>query len=119
MSSYGRLEHYVADCPKCKGHYTSDIRWEYCPRCRMRLTVSVEPVGHVSTRRRVPDEKPALTIAEVAELTGFSRQTITRLFQAEKGVIVIEHPEKMHKRGYRSVRIPRAVFDRVIRRLTV
>jgi AraC-like DNA-binding protein len=65
------------------------------------------------------NDKPALTVAEVAALTGFSRQTVTRIFEKEKGVLILEHLEKMHKRGYRSIRIPRAVYERVVRRLSV
>ena len=64
-------------------------------------------------------EEPALTVAEAAALTGFSRQTITRMFEKEKGTLVIDRPEEMHKRRYRSIRIPRAVFDRVVRGLTI
>jgi predicted DNA-binding transcriptional regulator AlpA len=64
-------------------------------------------------------DKPALTVAEIAMLTGLSRQTITRLFEREPGVLILGHPEKLHKRRYRSIRIPRAVYERVVRRLTV
>lgn len=63
--------------------------------------------------------KPAYTVSEVAELTGFSSATVTKLFEKERGVIVLARPEKMHKRGYRSIRIPHAVYERVIGRLTV
>jgi hypothetical protein len=59
-------------------------------------------------------DKPALTIAEATTLTGFSVPTITRPFQSEPGVLVIARPTKMNKRRYRSVRIPRAVYERVI-----
>jgi hypothetical protein len=45
--------------------------------------------------------------------------TVTRLFEKERGVIILDSPERMHKRGYRSIRIPRAVYERVIGRLTV
>jgi hypothetical protein len=64
-------------------------------------------------------EKPALTVADVAALTGLSRQTVTALFEKERGVIILGRPEEMHKRRYRSLRIPRAVYERVIQRLTV
>jgi len=64
-------------------------------------------------------EQQAFTLQEVAEMTGFSRTTVARIFEDEKGVIVLERPERMHKRKYRSVRIPRAVYERVIRRLSV
>lgn len=63
--------------------------------------------------------KPTYTVKEIAELTRLSRNTVTRLFENERGVIVLARPEKMHKRGYRSIRIPHAVFERVIGRLTV
>jgi AraC-like DNA-binding protein len=59
------------------------------------------------------------TVAEVAGMTGLSRQTITRIFEHETGVIVLARPERMHKRSYRTIRIPRAVYERVIAGLTV
>jgi AraC-like DNA-binding protein len=64
-------------------------------------------------------DKQAYTIAEVAELTGLSPQTITRMFENESGVIILERPETMHKRRHRSIRIPRPVYERVIRKITV
>ncbi len=67
----------------------------------------------------MPFTDKALTVAEAAEITGFSRRTVIRMFENERGVLVVKRPEKMHKRGYRSIRIPRVVFDRVIRNVTV
>jgi len=64
-------------------------------------------------------EREVYTVGEVAEFTGFSRQTITRLFEREAGVIVVEHPSKNQKRRYRSIRIPRSILERVVRRLSV
>jgi predicted DNA-binding transcriptional regulator AlpA len=66
----------------------------------------------------MPD-KLTYTVAEVAALTGFSRSTVIRMFEKERGVLIIERPESMHKRRYRSLRIPRAVYERVIGKLTV
>jgi transcriptional regulator GlxA family with amidase domain len=57
------------------------------------------------------------TVAEVAELTGFSPQMVTRLFENEPGVLIAE--SEGAKRVYRSIRIPRAVYERVIRKLSV
>jgi AraC-like DNA-binding protein len=57
-------------------------------------------------------EKQAYTVAEVAALIGLSRNTVTRMFERERGVIILKRPERMHKRRYRSIRIPRAVFER-------
>jgi len=58
-------------------------------------------------------------VTEVAALTGFSRRTVIRMFERERGVLILGRPESMHKRRYRSIRIPRAVYGRVIGRLTV
>jgi hypothetical protein len=64
-------------------------------------------------------ENETYTVADVAAMTGLSRRTITRLFEREKGVIVLCRPEERHKRKYRSIRIPRHVYERVVNRLTV
>ena len=64
-------------------------------------------------------DKLAYTVAEVAALTGLSRQTVTRMFEGERGVLILGRPESKHKQRYRSIRIPRAVYERVIGRLEV
>lgn len=64
-------------------------------------------------------EKPAFTVAEVAALMGLSRQTVTRLFENEKGVLVLARAETRNKRRYTSLRIPRMVYERVLGRLAV
>jgi len=92
-------------CPDCNESYTRLLsRWRFCPFCG---------------NRRVPNEPGAYTVAEVAVLMHLNRMTVTRLFEKERGVIILDSPERMHKRGYRSIRIPRAVYERVIGRLTV
>lgn len=58
-------------------------------------------------------EKVALTVSEVTKLTGYSARTVIRLFENERGVLVLERPETRSKRRYRSIRIPRAVYLRV------
>jgi hypothetical protein len=67
----------------------------------------------------VVKEERMYTVAEVAYMTGFSRQTVTRLFEHEPGVLIITRPGRMHIRCYRSFRILNAVYEKVIRRLTV
>ena len=64
-------------------------------------------------------EKAVYTVAEVAALMGLSRQTTTRLYEHEPGVIILKRPELMHKQRYRSIRIPRAVYERVVGGLTL
>jgi transcriptional regulator GlxA family with amidase domain len=52
------------------------------------------------------------TVAEVAKLMGYSPRSIVRIFESEPGVII--------RRGKRrTLRIPRAVFQRVLRKLTI
>ena len=63
--------------------------------------------------------KPVYTVAEVAALTGLSRRTVTRMFQHERGVLILARPESLHKRSYRTIRISRAVYYRVMDRLGV
>jgi hypothetical protein len=50
---------------------------------------------------------------ELAKYWGVDGDTIRRLFRSEPGVLVIQRPEKMHKRGYASMRIPESVAKRV------
>ncbi len=59
------------------------------------------------------------TVSEVAVLTGLSARTVTKLFEGERGVIVYEVPNPRRKRAsYRTIKIPRHVYERVIRRYT-
>jgi hypothetical protein len=66
-------------------------------------------------------KKPMLeqhyTIAELAQRWGFSVKFIRLHFQNEPGVIVVQRPESMHKRGYATMRIPESVAERVYARL--
>jgi AraC-like DNA-binding protein len=64
-------------------------------------------------------EHPVYTVAEVAAMLRLSRPTVTRLFEKESGVIMLNRPETMHKRRYRSLRIPRHVYQRVLSRITI
>ena len=108
---------YRAECPKCQETYSGDTLWKVCPVC-------VTELKQISTKRcqPVPSEhlahKGAFTIAEVSAMTGFSSQMVTRLVENEPGVIILDRPTKMNKRRYRSIRIPRAVYERVIRKLS-
>ena len=61
----------------------------------------------------VDPDKPTFTVAEVSALLGCSRWTTIRLFEDEPGVLIRLHPETMHKRSRRMIRIPRHVFLRV------
>lgn len=66
-----------------------------------------------------PRDARVYTVDEVAKMTGFHRDTVTKLFENEPGVIILERPTKMNKRRYRSIRIPHAVYERLLHRLSV
>ncbi len=53
------------------------------------------------------------TPQQIAALWGFSARFIRELFQDEPGVQKIARPERMHKRGYSTIRIPESVMIRV------
>jgi excisionase family DNA binding protein len=56
-----------------------------------------------------------LTVREVAERLKVNEETVRRLFANEPGVIVICFPRR-GRRVYRTLRIPEAVFRRVVER---
>ena len=51
------------------------------------------------------------TAKELAELWGLSEATIRRMFHNEPGVLRIDRPEKLHKRGYTTLRIPASIAE--------
>jgi len=64
------------------------------------------------------NEKLVYTVRDIAELMRLSPQTVTTLFEHELGVIVMER-KKCGKRAYRSIRIPRGVYQRFLRKHSV
>jgi len=64
-------------------------------------------------------EKTVSTVSEISHITGFSRQTITRLFENKPGMIIIQRGARLNTGSYRSIRIPGMVYERVFRRFTV
>jgi hypothetical protein len=57
------------------------------------------------------EEQVTYTVAEVARLMGYSARSIVRFFENEPGVII-------RKGKRRTLRIPRAVYQRVLRKWT-
>jgi hypothetical protein len=49
------------------------------------------------------------TPTELSKLWGFSTDTIRNWFEDVAGVLKEDRPERMHKRRYRSIRIPHSV----------
>lgn len=59
-------------------------------------------------------EEQFYTVAEAAKILKVSRDTITKMFADQPGVLDLGSPERLHKRRYRVLRIPHAVFNRVL-----
>lgn len=57
------------------------------------------------------------TPGQLGKRWGLSDDFVRQLFRGEEGVIEVDRPEKMHKRGYTSLRIPESVAQRVYARL--
>lgn len=112
------MEQEQVQCPDCKVSYTRLLSsWKFCPFCGNHS--GSRGLGTGQAIKRKFQEPCALKVDEVVSMTGFSRRTVIRLFEAEKGVIILERPEKMHKRRFRSLRIPHAVYERVVARTSV
>lgn len=47
-----------------------------------------------------------------------SKRTVTGMFEKESGVLIISRESTLNKRRYRTLRIPRGVYERVLRRLS-
>ncbi|GGG71858.1 hypothetical protein GCM10011585_12650 [Edaphobacter dinghuensis] len=111
---------YQAECPKCQVTYSDEVLWKVCPVC-------VTELKQISVRRCDPVPKTTAwtdprvyTVDEVAKMTGFHRNTVTKLFENEPGVIILERPTTMNKQRYRTIRIPHFVYERVVlRKLSV
>jgi hypothetical protein len=48
-------------------------------------------------------------VVELAELWGMSPKLIRKIFGSQPGVLKIDRPELLHKRGYCSLYIPESV----------
>ena len=57
------------------------------------------------------------SVNEIAKSWGLSGNTIRRMFENEPGVIEWGSAESRFARGYRTLRIPESVMQRVHRRL--
>ncbi len=59
------------------------------------------------------------TVTEVAEMWGYSTDTIRRTFENEPGVIAVGKRLTVRKRRHITIRIPESVLRRVYHRLLV
>lgn len=77
---------------------------------QMRPVQSVHPVEGF--------ERP-YTVREIAKMTGFSAQTVIRIFSLERGVFIYQEDRPRKRASYRSIRVPRHVYRRVMQKFTV
>ena len=82
--------------------------------------------GLTSTSTPADGSRPVLVVlalephyapGDLARLWGLSSNFIRNRFKDEKGVIVIDRPEELHKRAYSTIRIPRSVAVRIHEKL--
>jgi AraC-like DNA-binding protein len=93
------------------GNYTR-LPYQFEPNeKRVRVERGRMLVGWLWQLQRM--EKQTYTVKEIATIMSISRWTVVRLFQAEGGVIVLRGKQR------KSLRIPRFVLERVIRRISV
>ncbi len=57
------------------------------------------------------------SVSEIAKIWNLSEKSVRRIFDKEPGVLRWGSKEKLHKRGYTTLRIPETVVARVHRRL--
>jgi AraC-like DNA-binding protein len=61
--------------------------------------------------------QPHYTVEDVATMWKMSRDSVTRLFREEEGVLKITRPGNRYKRTYTTIRIPESVLNRVYGRM--
>lgn len=59
-------------------------------------------------------EEQFYTVAEAAKILKVSRDTVSKIFAEQPGVVDLGSPERLNKRRYRVLRIPHSVFNRVL-----
>jgi hypothetical protein len=57
------------------------------------------------------------SIIEISKLWGLSEKTVRKIFEGGPGVIRWGSGERLHKRGYHTLRVPETVLHRVHRKL--
>jgi hypothetical protein len=57
------------------------------------------------------------SIIEISKLWALSQKTVRKIFENEPGVIQWGAEETLHKRGYRTLRVPETVLQRMHRKL--
>ena len=57
------------------------------------------------------------SVIEISKLWALSEKTVRKIFEREPGVFCWGTEERLHKRAYRTLRVPETVLHRVHRKL--
>ena len=76
----------------------------------------VGPSGELPVPTDLANERH-YSIIEISKLWGLSEKTVRRIFEGEQGVIHWGSGERLHKRGYHTLRVPETVLHQVHRKL--
>ena len=87
------------------------------PRTRARSLVQIRKSQACSESAVDLANEKHYSVIEISKLWALSLKTVRRIFENEPGVIVWGHPEKSRRRGYRTLRVPETVLQRVHRKL--
>jgi hypothetical protein len=108
----GQFRHLESNWLTCSGgwcHAMSDFARNSIEPSRAFRPVSVaSPLSSIN----LANEKH-YSVAEIAKLWALSEKTVRRIFEREPGVIQWSREETLHKRGYRTLRVPETVLHRV------
>jgi hypothetical protein len=75
-------------------------------------------MGQIESTNGVPITEKHFAPDELAESWGISADTVTRIFERESGVLILETHRGKRSRRYRTIRIPESVAARVYRRMS-
>jgi hypothetical protein len=67
----------------------------------------------VETKPKLPVHEQHFTPDELAEEWHISANTVRRLAEEFGGIIEIDRPEEMHKRRYKTIRIPESTVEKI------
>lgn len=69
-----------------------------------------------TTGSRIPALEPHYSPDELGERWHVSPNTVRRLCEEEGEILVIDRPERMHKRRYKTIRIPQSTAVKIYER---
>jgi hypothetical protein len=94
------------------------LQWRTYPKTKASLGRAQDFIYKGETYTNLVVDEKHFTPSELAKAWGVSPQTIRELFKKEEGVLKIGSNGNRNRRGYKSLRIPECVAERVHMRLS-